>query len=616
MTPRRRAHCHKLISVRAALLLALVCSAACGHERPPAAAASDPIDPALRPRGPTSTYSNIRSADYVGPAVCGECHPDKHARWRDSLHRSMNRLAGEGRAVIRGDFAGARRAYAGGEVRFDGGPERPEMSFWRAGALVRRFRVTRTIGWRYLQEYVGVQSEGPEPAGHPIYSTEIRLPFGAWFRAGGWFHQQYYDSWFGPEWDAGGRPAIDPYEVDAGAPWAARCAWCHNTFPFELRAGRAGALGNGLEQFVALEPGPSSAVHDNLLPVDRLVTVGISCESCHLGGREHARAGGRIRFDPVSPDLEPRAGAPDLSRGRRDPLVVNAICGQCHSTPSPRYPGGAVTRNSTEALDMAGSGCAGAIKCTDCHDPHTAGPGPGAPDDPRHLAACARCHPDVAAAPRAHSGHASASCLDCHMPRVVQGLSDVVRTHRIGSPAPAADLEAGAPNACNLCHLDRSIAWTARELARRWGRSLSPDPAAYGGLERAVGEAWLDSGDPQVRITAAAAYARAPRLGRAALPLLLDVLDDPVAYPRMRVLFALEDLLGRRALAAYDPTATPAARASAVRRLRAALTSRGCASRAGAPPGTGGDPAAPPAAGRPARASAGRSTSRCRTSSP
>jgi hypothetical protein len=533
----------------------------------------------------------------------------------------MNRLvAADGSVVVRGDFDGARHSYAGGEVRFDSGRDGPTMSFWRSGALVRRFRVTRTIGWRYLQEYVGVQSEGPEPAGDPIYSTEIRLPFGYWFRAGGWVHQQYYDSWFGAEWDAEGRPAIDAYAVSAASPWAARCAWCHNTFPFELRAGRAGELGNGLEQFVSLAPGPSSAVAGNLLPVDRLVTVGVSCESCHLGGRAHARDGVAIRFDPVSPDLAPRPGAPDLSRGRRDPLVVNAICGQCHSTPSPSYPGGAATRNSTEALDMARSGCAGAIKCTDCHDPHTAGPGPGAPDDRRHLAACGRCHPDVASSAREHSGHdaGAASCLDCHMPRVVQGLSDVVRTHRIGSPAPAADLEAGAPNACNLCHLDRSIAWTAGELARRWGRSVSPGAAADGGLDHPVGEAWLDSGDPQVRITAAAAYARSPRLGRAALPLLLDILDDPVAYDRMRVLFAVEDIAGRRALAGYDPTAPPARRAEALRRLRPGIlaTSRGCASRAGAPRDAGGGPAAPPAAARPARASAGRSTSRCRTSSP
>ena len=578
---------------------------ACGQSRgAPAEATAPAVGPSPAPA--RDGYSNIRGADYVGPSACGTCHPDKHARWQQSLHRSMNRLVADDPSVVRGDFSGAGLRYAGGEVHFEPGPA---MSFWKQGRQLRRFRVTRTIGSRYLQEYVGVQTDGPEPPRDPIYATEIRLPFGFWVRARGWIHQQYYDSWYGAEWSADGEPTVDPYQVDA-SPWAARCAWCHNTFPFELRAGRGGALGNGLEQFVSLAPGPSSHVRGNLLPASRLITVGISCESCHLGGREHAENGARIRFDPASPDLAARPGAPDLSRGRRDPVVVNAICGQCHSTPSPRTPGGAATRNSTEALDMAGAACAGAIKCTDCHDPHTAGPGAGAPDDARHLAACARCHPDAVA--DRHGSHADASCLDCHMPRIVQGLSDVVRTHHIQSPVPAADLAAGGLNACNLCHLDRSIGWTAGALARGWRREIAVDAEAYGGLDRPVGEAWLDSGDPTVRVTAAAAYARSPRLGRAAVPLLLDVLDDPVAYDRMRVLFALQDILGRRALAGYQPTAPPAVRKQELARLRAALTSRGCASRAGAPPDGAADPAAPPAAAPRARASADPSTSRCR----
>jgi hypothetical protein len=534
-----------------------VAALACGHDLAP------PADPApVDPAAPLADYSNIAAADYVGPAACGECHEEKLASWQRGLHRSMNRLVSDG--AVRGDFSGAHR-YAGGEVRLEPGA----MSFWRGGAELRRFRLTRTIGSRYLEEYVGIQIDGPEPAGHPIWSTEVRMPFGYWLSEQTWFHQQYYDSWFQDEYDRAGRLAIDPFQVEA-TPWAARCAWCHNTFPFEVRLWRDEEVGHGLEQFVRLAPGADrQAIADNLLPIDRLVTVGVSCESCHLGGREHAREGKPIRFDPVGRDLIARPGAPDLEGGRDSPVVVNAICGQCHSTPSPRYPGGAVTRNSTEALDMAGSACD--VKCTDCHDPHQSGAGSGAPDDPRHLAGCVRCHDALAApaAARAHSGHQRATCLDCHMPRVVQGISDVVRSHRIGSPAPAADIAAAAPNACNLCHLDRSIEWTARELSARWGRIVSPAADAYGGPGRPVGEAWLDSGDPQIRVTAAAAYARAGALGRAALPRLIAVLDDPIAYYRMRVLFAIRDIVGRDLTRAeYDPTASPARRRRQQRQLR------------------------------------------------
>jgi hypothetical protein len=73
-----------------------------------------------------------------------------------------------------------------------------------------------------------------------------------------------------------------------------------------------------------------------------------------------------------------------------------------------------------------------------------------------------------------------------------------------------------------------------------------------------------------VRSIAAAAFARAGR--RAALPLLLARLDDPVAYVRMRLFFAVEELLGRPlSRAEYDPRAGPATRAEQAARLRRLL---------------------------------------------
>lgn len=505
------------------LLIAALALAACSRDRSPPAPAPPP------PPEPTS--SNIRAADYVGPRKCRECHEDRFESWRQSLHASMNRLAFE--AGIIGDFSGVTVRYAGGEARFlrDGHAYLMELG-------ARRFRVTRTIGTRYLQEYVGTEIgvDGPE----------IRLPFGWWPRAGGWIHQQYFDSWFDEEWK-GDKPAIDAFAPDP-APWAARCAWCHNTYAFELRAARDG-VGQGHEQyFERLDGTPAREV----LPAEALVTVGISCESCHLGGREHAVEGDAISFVPVSPDLRARGDAPALDGGRANQLVLNTVCASCHSTPSPRFASGAVTRNSSEALDMAGGACMTRIRCVDCHDPHGSGPGAGKADG---LARCDRCHGDL---PADHSRHASApvSCVDCHMPRIVQGVSDYIRSHRIAVP------DAGAPNACNLCHLDRSMAWTAAELARLWGRRVEPPLLA----DTPAGEVWLRGRDPEVRLVAAAAYGRSP-LGRAALPMLVEMLDDPVAHDRMRMLFAIEAVLGRRVgKHEYDPTAPPEERARQVRR--------------------------------------------------
>lgn len=503
-------------------------------------------------------YSNIRRGDYVGPEACGECHEANYRKWRGSLHRVMNQRVDEAGAIVRGDFSGVDVEYAGGRARFDrdaGGT--PHVTLISAAGVTRRYRVTRTIGTRHLQEYVGVQIAGPEPAVDPIYATEIRLPFGWWVRHGAWLHQQYFDSWYGPERRADGAPTLDAFTPDP-TPWATRCAWCHNTYAFELRALRerpGRTLGLGPERHVTLPAAASdrdprqlaALAGANHLPVDELVTVGISCESCHLGGREHAVDGDAIRFVPTSDALARRADAPYLEGGRANPAVVNALCAQCHSTPSDTFPHGGATRNSSEALDLAAGACTSAIRCIDCHDPHAGGVRDA-------VAACTRCHNDLAApaAARAHARHApgTASCLDCHMPRMVQGIGGWVRSHRIASPTEPRMLAAGAPNACNLCHLDRSAAWTVAELARGWKRELE----AGGVLDRPMGEVWLAGDQPTWRLVAAGAYARSP-LGPAALPALAAGLADPVAYRRMWMLFAVEDTLGRRLdPAEYDPT--------------------------------------------------------------
>jgi Cytochrome c552 len=561
-----------LVGVAVAALIAAREVGGVASQPAPAAARSAPAASPELP--PPVGYSNIYARDYVGPDACGDCHDRNHARWQHSLHAAMNRLADRPGAVI-GDFGGATLRYGGGAATFTRDARGDAMVLARGGRT-RRFHVTRTIGSRYLQEYVGVEEGAPG-------ADEIRLPFGWWRRPGRWLPRPFFDSWYPAEYRADGGIATDPFVPDT-QPWATRCAWCHNTYPFELRALRSTerGVGEGLEQYVdlAIERRPPAAraavVDDNRLPTDELITVGISCESCHLGGRAHAVDEQPIPFVPTSSDLRRRPGAPDLTGGRHNPRVVDHICAQCHSTPAPRYPNGAAGRNSSEALDLLAGACVPQIACTDCHDPHVAGAGEGAPDPPRAAAACIRCHAELAspAAARAHARHGpGVTCLDCHMPKIVVGVSAMVRSHRISSPADPVMLAAAAPNACNLCHLDRSIAWTVRALARGWGARLAPDDGwrlAYGGsLDRPLGPAWLASASHTARVTAAAAYARSPGR-RAALPRLIERLDDPVAYYRMFMRFAIDDALGR-ALGSdeYDPVAAPAVRAAQVRRLAA-----------------------------------------------
>jgi hypothetical protein len=516
-------------------LLVLIAACSSGGDPP-----SEPAKPAPAPkpvRGAIVAESTIQRADYIGPEACLECHADQYAQWAKSLHATMNQRASKTSVL----GSSTTLAYAGGTMRFDG----TTMTLAKGDRAIR-YRVTRTIGTRGLQEYVGIAEGATE---------EVRLPFAWWPRRAGWYPQPYFDPWLD-------EPAFDAY-AEVTEPWATRCPWCHSTYPFAQRIARSvRGVGHGFEQFFEVASPPSER-----LQLDQQVTVGISCESCHLGGRAHA-AGAPIHLVPIG--AKSRDGAPSpttFAEERKDPAIVNRVCAQCHSGPSPHFPDGSSSRNSSEALDLATSACT--ARCVDCHDPHRLSTrqesGAGARLDAKSLAACARCHADRTTAEHA-GAHKTVGCLDCHMPKIVMGIDRHVRTHRIGSPSDRRTLVAAAPNACNLCHLDRTLRWTVDELRATYGTQLrgtwdDHDP---------VGETWLASREPAVRLIAAASYARSP-LGKGALPDLAKLLDDPIAYVRVWVVFAIEDILGRSLTAAeYDPRAPAEQR----RRQRATIRTK------------------------------------------
>lgn len=487
--------------------------------------------------------SNIARADYIGPEACRECHEPQYAMWSTSLHRVMNAKAADAGAIV-GDFTGKSITYRDGTAKFERALDGYAMILKSRDHEVR-YRVTRTIGHRGLQEYVGVElpvgppvptgnGVGPSASGNAASTSatdgsagvtaataggrrfeigdEVRLPFGWWPRAGGWVPQVAFDPWLD-------EASFDPYK-SVREPWAERCPWCHSTYPFAQRIARssARAVGHGLEQYFTSAPGTDR------LAVDEQVTTGISCESCHLGGRAHA-AGAPISAIPSAPTTEHFPTT--FAAQRKDARVVNTICAECHSGPSPRLADGTSLRNSSEALDLAASPCTG-IKCTDCHDPHL---GSTRADS----TACVKCHEQLSTpdAARAHAGHDNVSCLDCHMPKMVMGIDRYVRTHRISSPTTLADT---TPNACNLCHLDRSFAWTRDELRRGWDVKTTADAN-----DTPAGERWLAQKSPAIRLIATQAYARSPYFAD-----LRPGLTDSLAYVRAWTQFALDEIRARR----------------------------------------------------------------------
>jgi hypothetical protein len=373
------------------------------------------------------------------------------------------------------------------------------------------------------------------------------VPFAYSIRRAQWYTTPYGDNFQYVE-DVDDSVKRDPWKTPMFDKWT-QCMPCHNTYPYETRVRSPVDFLSGYPR--EHMSGPMTENRERRAVAEQeLVTVGISCESCHHGGREHTEEEHEISFLPVHEHLNVRAAALKewSAEVRKNPYVVNALCAQCHgrNRPNKKYPDGGIFANSSEAYDMIQS-CGGQIKCTDCHNPHVAGPpgGGGGPDDPKHVAACTKCHasyeaPQSATAHSRHPASAGVSCLDCHMPRNVSGFETITRSHLVSSPTNPQTFETAAPNACNLCHLDKSFAWTVERLQLDFGVDIDVPKI----LAAPAFDVWTKHTVPIVPLIALNGLARTKAAPRK-LEWFLPHLNHPSARHRWLAQDALERALGR-----------------------------------------------------------------------
>jgi predicted CXXCH cytochrome family protein len=540
---------------------------------------------------PTGTVSNIHPSDYVGSDACKQCHERNHESWTSHPHHWMNAAANS--ATVKGDFSGKKLiTYRGTQASFGRDGEGYWMRLER-GEAHRTYEITQTIGSRYFQYYVGKQTQGPEPKSHHFYSKEHVLPFGYWLSAKQWVPTVH----IGPELPDEERPdSFSPPDKEPFyAEYAAGCNYCHTTFPladmFARSAHRMGehaptplhwSLRGYLEEshpemvnlvstlldrraeMMSLSETDSkqSEMKDrNVVPNPMTdweaskygVSFGISCEACHLGGREHVESGGKVppKFFPSSPYLYAEHKGTWLDFGRTHENV-NWACGRCHTGGRPQYAAGMATWNSVEYTDAMRGSCYSRLRCIDCHNPHRA-TGPKWSHSADHDdSLCLKCHekfqPDKERIGHTHHplGSQGARCMNCHMPRINEGLEGMVRTHMIYSPNRTDMIEANHPNACNQCHTQQPIDWTLRYLSDWYGTKFDPGKIAtnYAADEKGVAFHWLESKNTAVRMVGVDSLLRARDLG--ALPQLFNALDDPYLLNRQFASRGLEDLLDTR----------------------------------------------------------------------
>jgi predicted CXXCH cytochrome family protein len=580
----------------------MLVAAGCARAAAPASTARPAAAEAL-------VTSNVERRDYAGSDKCALCHARIYEAWKSSPMRRMTRLAREdGEPVIRAPFDGAVFHFKGDRVTMEQHQGRRYMRVEAAGRPPQLFRVTKVIGGRYREDYVGREVTGTEadsPAvGDP--RDEPILPVSYLLFARAWRYKGY--SVMVKE-----RPRLGKH----GAPWKETCIFCHNTAP-QLATMYDDLLGGGRAY--------QGSVSDRLLPEDRLwrptvtdgpalaralaaeltflgapperdlppkralakaisttlarfgeeqlVEVGIGCEACHNGCREHAEdPGKRPSFSPRSPFLA--AVTPSPTRKGTEPSraeSINHVCARCHTVLFSRYPftwegglrprgagaaeaAGGSTINSGEARDFLLGSCTSALACSGCHDPHA--------EDrradldrmgtPAGNGVCTRCHEKMrgAEALRAHTHHApdgdGSACVGCHMPRKNTGLGyRLTRYHRIGSPSDPARVERDRPVECALCHADASVESLVGTLERWWHkrydraalRALYGEDLAVNALAATVAR-----GKPHEQIAAAAVLGE--RGGRDAAASLVPLLGSEYPLVRYYAGAAIERLVGR-----------------------------------------------------------------------
>jgi hypothetical protein len=170
---------------------------------------------------------------------------------------------------------------------------------------------------------------------------------------------------------------------------------------------------------------------------------------------------------------------------------------------------------------------AAGVACSDCHDPHAL-----RIEDPDLV--CARCHEPAAFAVPAHHHHEpgseAAQCVTCHMPERIYMEVDGRRDHAFKVPRPDLSARLGTPNACNICHADRDVAWADAEL-RAWfpsGRSGTPHSAL------AIDAGRRGAGDARDALTGVLRDATQPAIVRATALRLLASLAGPAAQDAVR----------------------------------------------------------------------------------
>lgn len=550
--------------LRGELLMLVVCICVLGSlvtARVSRRVASDAADLSAKRPG------EVQENNYVHSDSCQACHPGEYGTWYGSYHRTMTQEATP-EAVV-GDFNNVTLHFGGRAYRLSQQGETfwvdMDDPLWSSEGIAPRVKrpIVMTTGSHNLQVYWFSTGRGREVA---------QLPFDYRIAEKEWIPDHL--SFVRPPWPKGEKlPVAAPGMWDRGcirchatagrprekmseqghpdthvAEFGIACEACHGPGQLHVEANKNPA--RRYQSHFSGE-GDSSIVHPGKLSHKRSAQV---CGQCH-GISEFLSLEDRIAWSTQGYTYRP---GDDLHASR---YIVNGTGDKDHPAMQRRldvdpafldesfWSDGMVRVSGREYNGLLRTPCftRGEMSCLSCHVMHQP------VNDPRPMRewandqlalgmegdeACLKCHPSFTQDIKAHTHHAADSsgsrCYNCHMPYTTYGLHKAIRSHQVDSPTVQASLETGRPNACNQCHLDKTLAWAADHLHSWYGTPkppLSDDEQAV-----AASILWTLKGDAGQRALMAWSYgwedAKKVSGSEWMAPMLAQLLADPYGAVR------------------------------------------------------------------------------------
>ncbi len=475
---------------------------------------------------------SLQPDGFAGSNACRECHSKQFESWHDTYHRTMTQHATPESVVASFDNVTLSSRGQAIELSRDG-----DKFFATLGPL--RKQVVLTTGSHLMQTYW--------------------VQMGDEYHQVPWFYHIEEEKWM-PSSDSFLTP---PTDSPASARWNDSCIKCHSTGPVP-----GYESGKGFETSFA--------------------ELGISCEACHGAGQGHVD----FYMTNSSLTVAPPADAVLVNPADCSNVAASQICGQCHSSSQSHDPqdwlkhgsrfrpgedhtkyfrhakkgssnpkdafylkdsywdDGTCRVGGDELLGMQDSRCysSGEMSCLSCHSMHESDPTDQLKRFKTGNGACLQCHEELADSISEHTHHASEGsgslCYNCHMPHTSFALFKAIRSHKVDSPA--VDPKMSRPNACNLCHLDRGLQWTADHLSEWYGQPETVVSPVDSGRSAALN--WLLKGDAVQRVVVAWAMAWPPALEASGsnwqAPFLAELLSDPYSAVRFVAWRSLKQLPG------------------------------------------------------------------------